>query len=323
MRSFVFLLLVGVAFAGCADAPQDDQPANDTSFDDVDVRAGEGTGVILGVVVDQTISPIMDVAVELNIPGNDPIVEVTDDQGRFAFSDVEPGVYFLKASKDLHEEIQFTATVEAGVVNPDPIRVQLVAFYTGDPFLVTIQQDGFFQCSQAGMPGYLYSSSPCHSQSGAVDLCDNGVCLAQERDFHADVADGWQTMVYEMTWKASFAGTSERMGVVFSTYKPERNTNHWFANHASDQPMRLQLNAGEIHPSAQEGSGPSGPIPAKGMTDMSYFVSVRPPADAVCVIYCAPPGFAIEQQFTTYLSQFYYAKAPEDWSIVAGDGDPF
>lgn len=321
MRAMVFLLMIGVAFAGCADAPQS-EPTADTSFDDVDVAASDDTGVILGVVVDQTITPIAEVTVTLSMPSGDPVVEITDDQGRFAFGDVPPGVHFLHAAKELHEEIQFTATVEAGVADPSPIRVQLVAFYTGDPFLQTIQQDGFFQCSQANFPGYLYSSSSCHD-TNIVDGSDHGVMLAQERDFHADVGEGWQTQVYEMTWKSSFAGTSERMGVVFSTYKPERNTDHWFANHASGQPMRLQLNAGEIHPSAQEGSGPMGPIPADGIKDMSYFISVRPPADATCVIWCAPPGFAIEQEFTTYLSQFYYAKAPEDWSIVAGDGDPF
>ncbi len=322
MRAFAFLLFVGLALAGCAEAPVQ-QGHEEASFDDVEVEdTKEGNGAILGVVVDQTIAPVAGVNVKLMLPGADPIVKTSDEIGRFAFGDVPPGVHILEASKDFYDPIQFTANVEPGVLKPEPVRVQITAHYVGDPFTVSIVQEGFFQCSQARMPPYLYSSSSCHD-TNIVDGSDHGITLAQERDFHADVAEGWTTMVYEQTWKPSFAGSSERMGVVFSTYKPERNTNHWFANHEGDQPLRLEFKVGEIHSSAQEGSGPSGPIPADGMKDMSYFISVRPPSDAVCVIWCVPPGLALEQEFTTYLTQFYYGAPPEGWSLVNGDEDPF
>ncbi len=322
MRLLSLLVLIGVAFAGCADAPAEATDSESENFDDVDVEVTDDTGAILGVVVDESITPVVGATVVLKMPEGQQ-EQVSDESGRFAFSKIPGGTYFLDVTAPLHVGVQTSATVVPGVADPDVLRVQLQRLYSGEPFVNPIQVDGFFQCSQAGMPGYLYSSSPCHSQSGAVDLCDNGVCMPQERDFHADVADGWQTMVFEMTWKPSLAGTSERMGMSVSTYKPERNTNHWWASVASTNPMRFQLDVGVPHDTYQEGDGPFGPIPAEGWKDMSYYMSVRPSEDAVCVVYCAPPGLAIEQEFTAYLHQFYYLAAPDDWSVVAGDEPPF
>ncbi len=319
MRVMWTALTVMVLLAGCANSAAP-APVQD-SFQDKQLESDSETGVIRGVVVDDTFNPVPGATVILNANGGDE--ETTSDEtGRFGFSKVPPGVYFLMASAPLHTEVQFSATVEAGVAKPDILSVQLVRIYPGDPFVTPIKQEGFFQCSQANFPGYLYSSSPCHAQ-GVVDLDDYGIMLDQNRDFHADIDGGWQTMVFEMTWESTAQGTSENMGLSVSTYKPERNTNHWFASVASGNPMRFQLDEGEMHPTAQEGDGPMGPLPADGLVQMSYYISVRSPDGAVCAIWCVPPGFALDQSFTTYLHVFYYLPAPNEWSIVAGDPLPY
>ncbi len=321
MRAVSLFLIFLVALAGCADSKA--PVAEDDGFTDKPLESDATTGIIRGVVVDDSFTPVAGATIVLQIDGGTQET-VADAEGRFGYSKVPPGVYFLKASAELHTETQFSATVVAGQAQPPIISVQLVRLYAGDPYVVPIVQDGFFQCSQANTPPYLYSSSPCHSPANGVDLCDMaGACLPQNRDFHADVEAGWQTMVFEMTWESTAQGTSDRMGMSVSTYKPERNTNHWFASVASKNPMRFQLDVGTPHATAQEGSGPMGPVPVDGMVDMSYYISVRSPEGAVCAIWCAPPGLAFDQSFTTYLHQFYYLPAPVEWSIVAGDTVPY
>ncbi len=321
MRAAAMTLVLLTVLAGCAGstAPVDDEDV----FEDKVLESDDKTGVIRGVIVDETFTPVAGAKVTLK-HGDGDKVEMGDELGRFGFSKVQPGVYYLLASAPLHTEVQFSATVVAGVASPDVLSIQISRIYPGDPYVTPIKQEGFFTCSQANMPPYLYSSSPCHSPAPGVDLCDQaGACLDQNRDFHANVEAGWQTQVFEMTWESTAQGTSDRMGMVVSTYKPERNTDHMFANVASGNPMRFQLDLGQPGPDFQEGSGPSGPIPADGMTDMSYFISVRPPADRECFVWCVPPGFAIDQSFTTYLHQFYYLPAPEGWAILNGDDVPY
>ncbi len=314
------VVLVAVALAGCAEDAGEIAGAEDGLGQDLQVEVTDDTGGIRGVVVNDAIVPVAGATVALL---NTELTTTTDENGGFAFSRVTPGTYFGTVTKGGHEEVQFGVEVVAGVEEPEIVKVQLNRLFQADPYMHTIYAAGFFTCSQAGMPGYVYSSSPCHSFF-VIDLDDYGVELEQERDFHANVEAGWQTLIFEMSWETTAQGTSERMGMSVSTYKPERNTNHWFASVASENPMRFQLDVGEMHATAQEGSGPMGPIPAEGMVDMSYYISVRPPADAACVLWwCAPPGLALDQSFETWHTQFYYAGAPEGWSVLAGDGNPF
>ncbi|MGB1585656.1 MAG: carboxypeptidase-like regulatory domain-containing protein [Thermoplasmatota archaeon] len=313
------LLLLTTVLAGCADElPQ--EATDDLTFDD-DLSATDTTGVIRGVVVNDAIEPVAGATVL--ITGLE-ITDETDEQGRFTFSNLEPGTYFLDVTKDLHTAVQANVEVQAGIDAPPVLKVQLNRLYSGDPYLVTMAMDGFFTCSQAGTIVWGYSSSPCHSIGWGtnIDLCDDyGACLDQERVFHVDLDAGWQSIIYEMDWEATAQGTSERMGMSVSTYHPERNKNHWFASVSSEPPMYFAVATGEMHPTSQEGDGPAGPIPADGMTDMSMYMSVREPDPCTGVVYC--PGFAIDQKFQAWHSQFYYQPAPEGWSFRNGDTSPF
>jgi hypothetical protein len=103
------------------------------------------------------------------------------------------------------------------------------------------------------------------------------------------------------------------MGIVVSTYKPERDGAHWFAEFEGGTPIRGQLDVGQKHETAS-GVEPE-EIPPEGMTQMSYFVSVRPDGFT--------PGLAVNQQFTIYLTMFHFGVPQEGWSLVAGDPLPF
>lgn len=313
----VSALLVFVTVAGCAETPLPED-TQDTTFDDLDVRVDDRLGAILGVVVNEVIEPVPGATVALLGDGRST---ETDEQGRFVFDALEPATYFLTASKPGHAETQFSAEVAAGAAEPAVLKVQLPRLYEADPYMQSFQVDGFFTCSQGGL-FIIWASSPCvfdQTKHNLVPEPANGIApqldnaTPQERDFHVDVGAGWQSLIWEMTWEPSAQGTSENMGIVVSTYKPERCTCHAFASVSSGEPLRMQLDVGVQHETANDVEPIT--VPAEGMARVSYFVSVRP--DGLV------PGVALDQSFSIYHHQFYYAAPPEGWSFLAGDGNPF
>lgn len=312
--------LLCLALAGCSDGGSG---GPDADFSDLDVDVSDTTGAIRGLVVDESIRPVEGAAVRLT--GLAERSTESDALGRFVFSGLVPGTYFLTVASPIHKEVQSSAEVVAGVVEPPLVRVQLERLFQQDPYSIQVVHDGFFECSQAGAG--LYSSSNCIydpyrwalGPPSPLQPVDN--VTQQEREWHSDVNAGWQQLVFEMTWEPTSQGTSTAMGMVVSTFKPERDGGHWFAEFEGAAPLRGQLDVGDDHGSAS-GLEPSR-VPEEGMPSMSYFVSVRPPADATCVVLCAPPGLAVNQQFTVYLTMFHFGVPPADWSIVAGDALPF
>ena len=178
-----------------------------------------------------------------------------------------------------------------------------------------IAREGFFECSQSGASVW-YSSSNCADGvfgPGSQEVPQLSNVTRQDRDFHADVGPGWQQLVFEMTWEPTAQGTSPNMGMVVSTYKPERDTAHWFAEFEGASPLRGQIDVGVKHETAADTDPEE--IPPEGMAQMSYFMSVR--GDGLT------PGIAYNQRFQTYLTMFHYGVPPEGWSVVAGDELPF
>jgi hypothetical protein len=312
MRLAACGLLALFLVAGCAGAaPKDDQ-----SDGLPPVQVTETTGAIRCVVVDDQIRPVEGATVTVRGTTGEEST-TTDAEGRCVLSGLEPGSYFVTVRSGSHKEVQSSTEVEAGVADPPLLRIQVERLFTQDPFSVQIMVDGFFECSQAGAG--LYSSSNCVydpykwalGSPSPTQPVDN--VTQQEREWHADVGPGWQQLVFEMTWEATSQGTSKNMGMVVSTYKPERDGAHQFAEFEGPNPIRGQIDVGEEHPTAQ--SVDPTEIPPEGIERMSYFVSVRPDGET--------PGLALNQRFTVYLTMFHYGKAPEGWSFVAGDELPF
>ncbi|MGB0651905.1 MAG: carboxypeptidase-like regulatory domain-containing protein [Thermoplasmatota archaeon] len=311
-------LVAALLLAGCSDDGGAPELADTGEAPALDVTATATTGAVRGVVVDDAIRPVADVVVTLRTPDGAQ-EQTTDAQGRFAFSNVIPGTHFLSAASPAHEPAQVSVQVVAGVDEPPVTKILLARLFAADPYVISIKQAGFFECSQAGAI-LLYSSSNCVTDytkavtgpPGLLQPLDN--VTNQEREWHADVDAGWQTVLFEMDWEPSTSGTSGQLGIVVSTYKPEREGRHWFAEEETGKPLRLQIDVGAPHPSAS-GVEPAA-IPPGGMQDMSYFVSVKQDNWPV-------PAVALEQEFDVYLNQFVYAPAPEGWSFVAGDAFPF
>lgn len=303
-------VLLAASLAGCSDGGKDDKPED---FE-LEGRATDKTGVLRGVVVDNRIIPIAGATVDLRGAAESPN-QTTDAEGRFLFSDLPAGTYFLQVSSPLHRETQTSADVAAGVDEPKILRVQLERLFKQDPYPVQVIREGYFQCSQAGASVW-YSSSNC-ADGVFGPLSDMEPALSnttdQDREWHADVGAGWQVIVFELDWDPTSDSTSNRLGMVVSTYKPTRDGAHQFAEFEGEAPIRGQIDVGVEHETA--GNVDPTMIPPEGMTDMSFFVSVREDEDL--------PGIAYNQQFKVYVTMFHYGRPPEGWSFVNGDPMPF
>ena len=308
------LLLLASLLAGCSGgSPAEAEPATD--FSDLGGQVTATTGLLRGVVVDERIIPV--VGADVGLSGGKSANQTTDDQGRFLFSGLEPGTYFVQVRSKLHTAQQTSAEVIAGEAEPKVVRVLVERLFKQDPYVVQVVREGFFQCSQAGAG--LYASSNCVydpykwalGSPSPTQPVDN--VTTQQREWHSDVGAGWQSLVFEMEWAPTSQGTSANMGIIVSTYKPERAGTHHFARLIGPSPLRGQIDVGVEHETAS-GVDPT-KIPAEGMTDMSYFVSVQQ-GDL-------GPGVAINQQFKLYLTMFHYGTPPEGWSIINGDPLPF
>ncbi|HUR62346.1 MAG TPA: carboxypeptidase-like regulatory domain-containing protein [Candidatus Thermoplasmatota archaeon] len=294
---------------------------------ELDAKVSGTTGAIKGVVVDGSITPVPSAKVVLALPAGGNKTATTDKEGRFVFSDLAPGTYFLTGSAPLYHSAQTSVEVKAG--ESTIAKVQIQPLFDKKPFHVPIKQKGFFECSQAGIG--VYSSSncvtdPCPSQFDPATCngypthsLDN--VTTQSREWHMDVGAGWQQMVFEMTWAPTAQGTSAWMGMVVSTYKPTRDTTHSFANVNSANPMRFQLDVGKEGPGAASVEPTT--IPSEGMEKVSFFVSARRNYDSPTCVASCPPGLSLNQEFSVVITQFYYGLPPEGWSFVKGDPYPF
>ena len=319
-------LVAALVLAGCAGGTET-PTSSAANFDDLKGDATETTGLIRGVVVDTSITPIPKASV--SISGAMKRDLTADAQGRFLAEGLTPGTYLVKADSPLHHEAQTTVEVVASVDEPAITKILLAPLFDQKPFSVPIIQRGFFQCSQAGaQPGFGYSSSNCIVNwcklYGPPEVCANTQPLdnvtSQEREWHMDVGAGWQQMVFEMTWQPSAEGTSQNMGLSVSWEKSQRNGAHWFASVNSGTPMRFQLDVGVPHETAQTTDGGAERdawemIPAEGMDRVSYYASVRQDGFV--------PAIAYEQRFEVVIHQFYYGLPKDGWSFVAGDKAPF
>jgi len=145
-------LLLTALVAGCTGGPgttPDDVPE---AFDDVEVT--ETTGAIRGIVVSEAIVPIADVLVQLTNGRN----QTTDEQGAFVFNGLEPGDYFVSASKAGYVTQQQSASVKAGDEMPPITKIMLPADVLAQPFAEIYQWTGFLQC---GVNLVVRSANPC------------------------------------------------------------------------------------------------------------------------------------------------------------------
>lgn len=135
-----FGLTTALLLAGCSSSPSEDLPGSDTPLE-VDAT----TGGIRGVVVDQSIAPVVGALV--SISGGLTTESAAD--GTFNFTRLQAGEYLVSVGKPGFKAAQTTTTVVAGDANPPVVKVLIERLTTATPYLEHYKLEGYYECAFA------------------------------------------------------------------------------------------------------------------------------------------------------------------------------
>ncbi len=284
--AIIAAMLLAVTLAGCAEGTEPVTSNDEEVFEDFEAEATSTTGVIRGVVVDQAIVPLDGAVVKIKSLG---LEATTNEEGAFAFSDLEPGSYFLEASKVGYTPIQTSAMVEAGVDKPPVVRIALTFDPESQPLIMHMTFNGFIKCSTVTV---VLRLAAC-AVPGLV-----GLDLGDDFITYVDTVEGdhpaW--VQSELVWK-------------------------------STQPTGDRLNMGNFGGSAsQVGSSPvvimrngtywsGGDNYANDSNQIAWRVFAGP-MDGTDVGGLWGLGVVVEQKFDMYITQMYNHEPHEGYTFV-------
>ena len=301
----VSLLMASLALAGCAGDKGADQPA-DEDFDDLGLQASETTGVLRGVVVDTAIRPLAGVSV--SVTGATPKEATTNADGLFGFSGLEPGTYFVRATKPGYNATQASADVVAGVAEPPIVKMLLSADPSNAPYVQTYVFEGFIECSGS----FVAVGFAACSQAGLPN--DKFIV-----EYPLDRPPQW--VQSEAVWDTTQA-VSPGLDVVYS-YAGEDVLLTNYVEDRGPSPLLLQANGTlaasvglgngtdlmiRVFNEPVEGTRPSDPAQGDGCVDR--------PALGGCA---TGVGFTVQQAFTI-ITNVFYGFAPDPSWLYNVDG---
>lgn len=297
------LLLATVAFAGCAGGGggEENEVPDELVEDAPEVEVTSTTGGIRGVVVDDAIRPIKGATVE--VTGTDKKA-MTTETGLFAFSGLEAGPYFVKASHPLYDVQQQSVEVVAGVAEPEPVKFLLTRVVLQDPYYQTIKFDGFIVCS-ANVDGVGYSEE-CGEGVGLPVVGRVGGQDNNYVQFDFTVGAGAKSIILEQVWEP----TSEAGRAFFTPVSTEWVCDPFcggsrFTEMDGESPLYGRIEEEELLDHEV--------VPDETPITMFTYASLS----------SNPAGVVLNQPFSSFVTVFYHAPAPEGWSFVNGSPDPF
>ncbi|HJQ93251.1 MAG TPA: carboxypeptidase-like regulatory domain-containing protein [Candidatus Thermoplasmatota archaeon] len=335
-RGHLLLALFGAfLIAGCGSGG--DTPG-DGDGDGPEVDATATTGGIRGVVVDDAIRPIAGASVVVLGTGKNA---TTDEAGLFTVSGLLAASYVVEASHPLYGATQQSVEVRAGVRDPPAVKFQLTRTILEDPYMQVTKFDGFIVCSVGGS---VFASEECGEGVGVP--CDVPVPPGCERvggqgnnvvqyDFFVD-GPFVRTLVIEQVWNPNSEATGS-----FYTVAPATNWTcdpacggNLLGDMAGPSPLlsRLEVANGTVIPNElnlQPGGTTRDEVAVTADTKFSTFTWPQwgacdgltgPTSDPACTTQA---NYAANQPFQLFVTAFYYLPAPEGWSFVAGDQNPF
>ncbi len=294
----VLALLAATALAGCADSSPSAPVEDDSTAADKDVKATSTTGVIRGVVVDVSVTPLPGATIKITSLG----LETTSlEDGSFGFSQLEPGTYFMEVSKLGYIPTQAQAPVVAGVDKPSVIRVQLEINPSAVPDYFTNKWEGHLRCGVI-VPVITF---PCSVIRGTEDTVG---------DYNAEVLT-FESLPTFLQGELQWINSQPLGESLFFNFAHCCDNEGFAANGTSQGPSPLVVNA---HKAEME----KGAILADGL-EMRVFGGAYPgtetgecaPGTPVTNPFCPwGVGVQIEQPFTIYSSYFYNFLPPVGWS---------
>ncbi|MGB0651561.1 MAG: carboxypeptidase-like regulatory domain-containing protein [Thermoplasmatota archaeon] len=286
MKRLGLLLTAALLLAGCSDDPPPSEDLDDP-FNDQDVDLRSGKGLLRGVVVDQGIRPLEEAEVFIR-PAQ--LTATTDVNGAFQFVDLDPGTYFITASKPGYDEVQQTVDVVANVEDPRIVRVLLEAVPGTEPSVETFSFNGFIECS-AGTPATFHEC---------------GATGADQATAYFPLEGSVRWIQTEILWQST-QPTGDTMYVVQGICACSDQTSF------PDFPERFNetAEATSVH-LTQVGEAFIGAQLAAGADTLVVSLSSGGPANGT--------GLALNQEFNVYATVFSNMDPQPGWSFVE-DGD--
>ncbi len=296
----IALLIAATLLAGCA---TETAPVEEEDFGlDSDLEATEDTGVVRGVVVDNTISPIAGATITLKGPG---LETMSNEVGAFGFAGVDPGQYFLEATKVGFQTVQANVLVEAGVDQPPVVRMVLEADPSSIPFVLPMHFSGHMGCSLS-----------------YIALCGLPVISDASEDsflatFPFDSTPQWINL--ESVWEGT-QPTGDQMNLNMGATPAGPATT--FATAQGPSPLLTTANE-TVLAEAGVGAGQDlvGRMFAWEMEGTGIDDHTGQCVYVVLTTYCQGPGMALDQDFDFYVHAFYNWVPAEGWRFTS-EGEP-
>ena len=286
---------VAVTLAGCSSGKTGGEATLGPDFSDLDLEATSSTGIIRGVIVDQAIRPLANASVTLT-PGGHATTSTAD--GRFGFDGLEPGTYFLLATRQGHEEAQASTDVVAGVLDPPIVRILLTVIPSQQPYVEAFSYDAFITCGAA----IVLTSVGCNT------FPDLGEALGDSVYFHFnfDVLPNWTQG--ELTWDQTQAGGGGMIWEAVNNNVPPPQP-HYGYRETGPSPALAYINT-TILEEEQEW------VMEDGIT---YRIFAGPHPSCMGIGFGC--GLTLNQRLTGFIHHFYNFAPAEGWRFTV-DGAP-
>lgn len=297
VRTLRSLLIVSaLALAGCSGGGGGGKEVDPT--EDLGLEATETTGVIRGVVVDETIVPLPGVVITLLSNGQ---TAESNAFGAFGFEGLEPGSYFISASKPGFKPVQQSADVEAGVEDPRVVRVMMLADPTSQPTYEVFHFQGFLECSALTGPFFW----PCENYA-------TGEPVGVDQYYVEYPVSGNASFIHvSLVWDATQAFGRNLYFNLFDGYDEYQVAEYG----GGPSPLFGDANATEI---ADTDINEQGYL---AFEVASHGERVAVPDNPVTGPGSLGAGASVKQAFDAYIVVFYGFEPPEGYNFV-DDGEP-
>ncbi len=292
MRSYVILtLLLSAALAGCAESTPEAEPDDVTSLDE-ELQVTDDTGIIRGVVVDSAIVPVAGVTITIQ---NQGLTAETNEAGEFGFEGLEPGTYFLEASRLGFLTVQQSTEVQAGVERPPIVRILMERDVSFNPYSATQVFQGFYQCGTSvlvvcGAPNILLESQITSDVSTPYIFVDADPTYVQTE------------MVWQSTQPVSPALSFEMEALDGC----DDSSINYLAGARGESPIRASVNETVLELGTIGGA-------ECGIYHSVFAGDALNAAHCVSGVPCLPVGFSLEQEFEWFITTFHGYTPPEEW----------
>ncbi len=302
---WVALIMASVALAGCSEEAKKNVDCIEGCGPVVDPDEVEkDKGVIRGVVVDETISPIAQAAITIKTL---ELETTTDANGGFVFVNLEPGVYFMDIEKPGYNAVQSPAEVVAGVVEPDIIKVILQSDPESLPFVLPHFYTGHIGCS--------------YKVANFVGGCNRDNMFGEEDSTIFLPLDRRPTYYQnEIYWESTQTLGGEMVTIQWACAEgggcnPD-STDHRTCNVRGASPIVCR-----VHGDEGGGSESYKGINGTRLGEEDRGLYVRAYANCYQCVLNRGVGVMIQQDFDSYTHVFYNFKPSEEWQFTS-DGAP-